>query len=78
MASGGKLLALAKLVAFSRERLATADRTAFGARVMARESLRAMSAAPIMPKRIAAWDSVAICLSAIVIVGAGRAPAFVV
>lgn len=52
MAPSGKPLAIAKALAFSRERLPTAWREALGESEMARETLRAISAHPITPKRI--------------------------
>lgn len=51
MASGGKLLADANCEALSSERLPMAVTVALGASAMARESLRAMSAQPIIPNR---------------------------
>ena len=49
---GGKLLECAKVVALERVRLPTAEMVAVEQRRMARESLRAMSAQPRIPKRI--------------------------
>lgn len=59
---GGKLLEFAKVVALEKVRLPTAEMVAVEERRMARESLRAMSAQPRMPKRIGSvCDIVVLC-----------------